>query len=247
MQRAEPKHREQVEVIPATQAVEALIQEYGRLIFHLIYSMVGNWEESEDLTQEVFLRALQAIDAARAESGAHFQAKAWLVRIAINTVRMQLRRQRVVRFVPFSQLEHKQSEGQDTPDVSESVSRAAAPTQPPGYGTPEVADPAEVTAERDAVARTLAKLPESLRLPLLLSIVAGLSVSEIGRVLDLGEVAVRQRLSRARRMFQTLYAYESGEQVINQEVEPRQVQRASSASGRISAHSLQGTSIEAGS
>jgi RNA polymerase sigma-70 factor (ECF subfamily) len=245
MQRAEPKHREQVEVIPATQAVEALIGDYGRLIFHLIYSMTGDWEESQDLTQEVFLHALQAIDAARARSSAHFQAKAWLVRIAINTVRMQLRRQRVVRFVPFSQLE--QSEGQDTPDVSESVSRAAAPVQPPGYGTPEVADPAEVTAERDAVARTLAKMPESLRLPLLLSIVAGLSVSEIGRVLDLGEVAVRQRLSRARRMFQTLYAYESGEQVINQEVEPRQVQRASSASGRISAHSLQGTSIEAGS
>src|SRR5262245_33646870 len=125
MQRA--KQEEQVEPTPAAQAVEALIQEYGRLVFHLIYSMTGNWEESQDLTQEVFLRALQAIDAARKESGVHFQAKAWLVRIAINTVRMQLRRQRVVRFVLFSQLEHWQSEEQDTPDVSESVSRTAAP------------------------------------------------------------------------------------------------------------------------
>ena len=244
MQRAE--REEQVEMIPATQAVEALIGDYGRLIFHLIYSMTGNWEESQDLTQDTFVKALQAIDAARRESGAHFQAKAWLVRIAINTVRMQLRRQRVVRFVSFSQLEHEQSEGQDTPDVSESVSRAAAPVQPPGYGTPEVGDPAEATAERDVVARTLAKMPELLRLPLLLSIVTGLSVSEIGRALDLGEVAVRQRLSRARRMFQTLYAYESGEQVINQESEPRRSQRVPSASRRIGAHSLRGASMETG-
>jgi RNA polymerase sigma-70 factor (ECF subfamily) len=194
----------------------------------------------------VFLRALQAIDAARRESGVHFQAKAWLVRIAINTVRMQLRRQRVVRFVPFTQLERKQSEGQDVSDVSESVSRAAVPVQPPGYGTPEVADPAEVTAERDAVARTLAKMPEGLRLPLLLSIATGLSVSEIGRVLNLSEEAVRQRLSRARRMFQRLYAYESGEQVINQESEPRRSQGAPSASGRISVHPLQNASMETG-
>jgi RNA polymerase sigma factor (sigma-70 family) len=175
----------------------------------------------------------------------HFQAKAWLVRIAINTTRMQLRRQRVVRFVPFSQLEYKQSEGQDVSDVSESVSRAGAPAQPPGYGTPEVADPAEITAERDAVARTLAKMPEGLRMPLLLSIVAGFSVSEIARVLDLGEVAVRQRLSRAKRMFQTLYAYESGEQVINQEAQQRS-QGMSSAPGRIGAHSLRSASMETG-
>jgi RNA polymerase sigma-70 factor (ECF subfamily) len=247
MQRAEPSQGEQVEVIPATQAVETLIGNYGRLIFHLIHSMTGDWEQSQDLTQEVFLHVLQAIDAARATSGAHFQAKAWLVRIAINTVRMQLRRQRVIRFVPFSQLERKQSEGQDVSDVSESVSGAAAPVQPAGYGTPEVADPAEITAERDAVVRTLAKMPEGLRLPLLLSTVAGLSVSEIGRVLNLGEVAVRQQLSRARRMFQTLYAYESGEQVLNQETPQRHPQTGLSASRRIGAHSLQGASMEAGS
>jgi hypothetical protein len=90
-------------------------------------------------------------------------------------------------------------------------------------------------------------MPEGLRLPLLLSTVAGLSVPEIERVLNLNEVAVRQRLSRARRMFQSLYAYESGEQVLNQEVEPRQAQTGLSASRRIGAHSLQGASMEAGS
>jgi len=244
MQRAEASQGEQVEPISATQAVETLIQEYGRLVFHLIYSMTGNWEESQDLTQEVFLHALQALDAARATTGAQFQAKAWLVRIAINTVRMQQRRARVVRFVPFSQIERQQSAGQDAHAVAESVCAAAAPVQPPGYATPEVQDPAELIAERDAVARTLAQVPESLRLPLLLSTVAGFSISEIARVLDLGEVATRQRLSRARRMFQTFYAWESGEEVITQETPPRRSSMVSQTAGGSGAHSLQGACME---
>jgi RNA polymerase sigma factor (sigma-70 family) len=244
MQRAGPSQGEQVKPIPAAQAVETLIQEYGKLVFHLIYSMTGNWEESQDLTQEVFLHALQALDAARATSGAQFQAKAWLLRIAVNTVRMQLRRQRVVRFVPFSQLERQPSEGQDAHAGSESVS--AAPVQSPGYATPEGPDPAELIAERDAVARTLAQVPESLRLPLLLSTVAGFSISEIARALDLGEVATRQRLSRAKRMFQTLYASESGEEVITQQTPPRRSPMMSQVAGASGAHSLQGACMETG-
>ena len=246
MQRAESKQGAHVELIPAAQAVEALVGDYGRLIFHLIYSMTGNWEESQDLTQEVFLRALQAIDAARMESGTHFQAKAWLVRIAVNTVRMQLRRQRVIRFLPFSQIERKQPGEQEIADVSAMLSAAAAPAQPPGYGTPEAGDPAEVIAERDAMARTLAKLPESLRLPLLLSIVAGFSISEMARVLDLGEATVRQRLSRARRAFQTVYAYESGEEIINNQMPEWHSPMVPQAAGKISAYTLQSAPVKPG-
>lgn len=35
--------------------VEPLFHEYGGLIFHLIQGMVGQWQESQDLTQEVFI------------------------------------------------------------------------------------------------------------------------------------------------------------------------------------------------
>src|SRR5205807_5428428 len=78
-----------VDIMPADQAVEALIHEYYKLVFHTIYGLTGNWEESQDLTQDTFLQALKGIDAARATSGTHFHAKAWLLRIALNTVRMQ--------------------------------------------------------------------------------------------------------------------------------------------------------------
>jgi RNA polymerase sigma-70 factor, ECF subfamily len=63
-------------MIPADQAVEELIQKYYKLVFHTIYGMTGNWEESQDLTQDTFHQALKAIDAARAASGSQFREKA---------------------------------------------------------------------------------------------------------------------------------------------------------------------------
>ena len=57
--------------------------------------------------------------------------------------------------------------------------------------------------------------PEVLRLCLVLSIVGGLPAHHIARVLGLSEAAVRQRLSRARKLFQQLYLLESGETIFD--------------------------------
>jgi predicted RNA polymerase sigma factor len=61
----------------------------------------------------------------------------------------------------------------------------------------------------------MAQLPETLRLCLVLSIVGGLPSHQIARALGLSEAAVRQRLSRARKLFQRLYLQESGEAITN--------------------------------
>src|ERR1700680_4346876 len=102
-----------IDTMPAAQAVELLIDDYGRLVFQVIYGLTGDWQESQDLTQDTFLQALRAIEAARQASGAHFHAKAWLLQIAVNTVRMQRRRRSLVRFVPFSSLHEELQEDRD--------------------------------------------------------------------------------------------------------------------------------------
>jgi RNA polymerase sigma-70 factor (ECF subfamily) len=198
-----------VDTIPAAQALEALIHEYGKLVFHTIYAMTGDWEESQDLTQDTFQQALKGLDSARAASGASFQAKAWLLRIALNTVRMQRRRSNLLRFIPFSRVH----EGREQEAERRTLNEQALPVQPGGYGATAQDDPAELIAEQDAVQRTLAKLPETMRICLLLSIIGGLSTAEIADALMMKEAAVRQRLVRARKQFQQIYAYESGEEV----------------------------------
>ena len=189
-----------METETAAQAIEALIHEYSKLVFHVIYGLTGHWEESEDLTQETFLQAFRGIEAARAASGPHFQVKSWLLKIAVNNARMALRRKRILRFVSFADLQPQQNR----------VERAAE--SPPAYE--EIQEPGDLEtmiAERDVVGRCLRQLPRALSAPLLLSTVAGFSSGEIARMLDLKEATVRQRLVRARKQFQRLYAQECGE------------------------------------
>lgn len=200
-----------VDRMPAAQAVEALSHEYGKLVFHTIYGLTGDWEESQDLTQDTFHQALRSIDAARLTSGEHFHARAWLLSIALNTVRMQRRRRNIFRFIPFSHM----LEGKQHETDNDTLSSQAAPVQPIGYGTGETEDPAVLIAEQDAVRRTMSSLAEPFRVCLLLSIVGGLSIPEIARILDLKEPAVRQRLARARKQFQQVYTQESGEEVFD--------------------------------
>jgi RNA polymerase sigma-70 factor, ECF subfamily len=224
-------------ITPAAQAVDALISEYYKLVFHTIYGLTNDWEESQDLTQETFQKALKAIDDARAASGVAFHPRAWLLRIAVNTVRMQHRRRNLFRFIPFSFMQKGKLETGEQETDSDTLTDAAAPVQPMGYGATESADPAEEVAERDAVQRTMARLSEPLRECLLLSILGDFSTSEIATMLDLQEAAVRQRLARARKQFQQFYALESGEQVsdsgipvpgANKRQEPHKPQRHNS-------------------
>src|SRR5574340_1513737 len=130
-------------MMPAAQAVESLIHEYGKLVFQTIYGLTGDWEESQDLTQDTFHQALKSIDSARAKSGVHFHAKAWLLQIALNTVRMQRRRHKIFRFVPFSRLQKEapSSESSSRQESIDILNEQAAPVQPVGYGITEDIDP----------------------------------------------------------------------------------------------------------
>jgi RNA polymerase sigma factor (sigma-70 family) len=183
----------------AVQATEALIQSYSKLVFHVIYGLTGHFEESQDLTQETFLQAFRGIDAARAKAGNAFQAKPWLLKIAVNTVRMAKRRQGL-RFISFADLQ----------PARKGIERTTE-SRPAYEELEEAGDLETIVAERDVVNRCLHQLPKALCTPLLLSIVAGFSSGEIAALLDLKEATVRQRLVRARKAFQRLYAHECGE------------------------------------
>ncbi len=125
-----------MEIKPAAEAVETLIHEYGKLVFQTIYGLTGDWEESQDLTQDTFHQALKSIDAARAKSGSQFRAKAWLLQIALNTVRLQRRRRSIFRFIPFSHMQREgasESGGTMQRADADVLNESAAPVQPVGY------------------------------------------------------------------------------------------------------------------
>jgi len=77
-----------------TDAETQFIQQHLRRIFLLIYRMVGNVDDAQDLTQETFIKALQR----RSQVKDLEKIAGWLSRIATNTAIDFLRRNRRISF-----------------------------------------------------------------------------------------------------------------------------------------------------
>src|SRR6266545_2179938 len=87
---------------PGVQSLEwqnRFVSDNLRRIFAQIYRVVGNVADAQDLTQEVFIKALQRQDQLKDEQ----KAAHWLSRIATNTAIDFLRRHGRVSFCEIDQ------------------------------------------------------------------------------------------------------------------------------------------------
>ncbi|HUS14766.1 MAG TPA: RNA polymerase sigma factor [Chloroflexia bacterium] len=78
-------------------AFTVLFERYQTPIVNYLYRVVGDWETANDLAQDSFLKAYQALPRADAD----LQLGPWLYRIATNTALDALRRRKRITWVPF--------------------------------------------------------------------------------------------------------------------------------------------------
>jgi RNA polymerase sigma-70 factor (ECF subfamily) len=90
------------------------VQQNLRRIFLLIYRMVGNVDDAQDLTQETFIKALQRQGQLKDLE----KAGGWLSRIAANTAIDFLRKNKRFVFTDASEFAETRSSGLDTPEQS---------------------------------------------------------------------------------------------------------------------------------
>lgn len=88
------------------------VQQNLRRIFLLIYRIVGNVDDAQDLTQETFIKALQR----EAQLKDLDKAGHWLSRIAANTAIDFLRRNRKFSFVDVTQLAETAQSSLESPE-----------------------------------------------------------------------------------------------------------------------------------
>lgn len=82
-----------------TAAFEELVNRYKNSVFHVVYRMVGQYQEAEDITQEVFIlvyEKLYQFDRTKRFSP-------WIHRIAVNTTISHLRRKKKVVNLSFDE------------------------------------------------------------------------------------------------------------------------------------------------
>jgi RNA polymerase sigma-70 factor (ECF subfamily) len=164
----------------AEDAVRRLVAEHGGALYAIASRFCGNPTDAEDLVQEVFLQAFRGWGAFRGESS----ERTWLYRIAARACE-RMHRKRAGEPDRVASLESLLPFGE--PMI------AAVPSGQEGPLPEAIRKEARGRLEAE-----IARLPDEFRVPLLLKEIAGLSVAEVARVLNMEEATVRTRVHRAR-------------------------------------------------
>lgn len=156
-------------------AYAELMRRHRDWVYRLVRGSVGDGDEALDVTQNAFIAAFSALD--RYDATRPFRI--WIARIALNKCRDWARRRRVRSFLAFA-----------LPiSAAEQLADDAMPVDV------ALADKAELARAR----RAIAGLPASLREPLILRAIEGLSQAETAQVLGVTEKTVETRVYRARK------------------------------------------------
>jgi RNA polymerase sigma-70 factor (ECF subfamily) len=158
-----------------TEAFDCLVRAHGSLVYRVIGRLVNDPDDRDDLVQETFLRAYEALRNFR--PGAEFRP--WLLTIAMNLARDELRRRRR-RPAP-------------SPLADEEGHPIPLPSGEPGPDA--LLEGGDLRRRAEAA---FARLEVEARAILWLRVREGLAYQEIAEVLEIPRGTVMSRLSRAR-------------------------------------------------
>ncbi len=168
------------------QAFQQLVENYQRKVYGVCMGMLKDPADSQDVSQEVFIKVYRYLDKFNFESSFY----TWLYRITVNKCIDYIRKQKRKKEVDYDDgiLREDEVEGDD--DILPSR-LGVHPDKV--YGRKEL---------RAKMLEALKTLSEKHRTILVLREVEGLSYQEMAEVLDISKGTVMSRLYHARRYFQ---------------------------------------------
>jgi RNA polymerase sigma-70 factor (ECF subfamily) len=158
--------------------VEDLFGKHHNEIYAYLVRMVRDPELAADLTQDAFVKAYRAYDSLEKPEN----ARAWLYQIAHRVALDYIRRQKIVRFLPWT-----------------GESRGAVPS------AEHLVMETRLSGD---LQRALARIPERQRAALLLAEIHDLTGLELAAALGVSHVAARALLTRARESLRQALAAE---------------------------------------
>lgn len=167
------------------QAFNRLVMRYQNLVYNFLYRLAPNWDDVDDLAQEVFVKVYHSIKALKDRT----QFKSWLHSIAVSVYIDEHRRRKKLqeRFVSDERLLESQTD----------------PNENPGY-----------YLERQELHRRLqeaiTELPEEFKVVIVLREIQGFSYEEIAKTLKCSIGTVRSRIFRGRQLLQQMLKEQLG-------------------------------------
>lgn len=162
-------------------AFDEFVLKYQKKVFNVAYRLLNNYDEANDIAQEVFVRVFRAIKGFRQESSIF----TWLYRITVNLSKNRLK---------VLAREGRRTESLDDPISTEEgeIKREVAEDKP-------LPSQVLINQERqELIEAALASLDDEFRTVVVLRDIEGLSYEEIARILKINIGTVKSRLHRAR-------------------------------------------------
>jgi len=182
-------------VLQARDGLEAayreLIRRYERPIFSLIYRMVRDRALAEDLSQETFIKALNAIESYRPE----FKFSSWIFKIANNAAIDQIRRR---------ELNTLSLDGSPHATTADEIEATALQVSARGLSPLEALESRELGG---MIEQAIGRLRPEYRSCILLRHVEGLAYEEIAELMNLPLGTVKTYIHRARNELRDMLAH----------------------------------------
>jgi RNA polymerase sigma-70 factor (ECF subfamily) len=181
--RAQTRSSEEANLVRRVQdrdqiAFAEIVERYQTKVFSIIYSILRNRNDAEDIAQQVFAKIYFSIGNFDSRSS----LLTWVYRITVNECYDYLRKRRVRKLVYESDFSIEETQRMET---SEAVVDAAAPVD-------------RNVAQRDFVGKLLEKVSKENRNLLLLKEVEGYTVEELAAITGLNENTIKVKLFRTR-------------------------------------------------
>ena len=167
------------------QAFAKMVQLYQNRVFALVFRMLGDRAEAEDLAQEVFVTVFKSIDSFRGDS----KFSTWLYRVATNHCKNR------IKYLQRRQHQRKI----DIDDARET--EFSSPLAPRSSQPDEIAGARQL---EQIIQLSLAELDEEHRVVIILRDIDHLSYAEIAEITGVAEGTVKSRLFRGRATLRTL-------------------------------------------
>jgi RNA polymerase sigma-70 factor (ECF subfamily) len=172
-------------------AYRELIRRYERPVFALLFRMVRDRELAEDLSQETFIKALNAIESYRPE----FKFSSWIFKIA-NNAAIDHQRRRELDTLSLDGSPHA-----ETPEAMQATALQIGARQESPLDTVEAK---ELGSE---IEEAIGRLRPEYRSCILLRHVEGRAYEEIAEILDLPLGTVKTYIHRARNELRVALAH----------------------------------------
>jgi RNA polymerase sigma-70 factor (ECF subfamily) len=171
------------------QAFREFIEEYQRLVCHVVFRMVLNESDREEICQEVFVKIYQNLGKFEFKS----KLSTWIARIAYNTCINYLKKKKVPLYDDLAEAEW-QLPGEGAAESADSYIDSVAGEMP-------LADELMMSRELNQFLHAeINRLPLQYRTILTLYHLDELSYKEIEEIVNLPEGTVKSYLFRARKL-----------------------------------------------